>query len=68
MNNYKLFLLTALASPGGPNAVRTSNFVLVGTHKLSLASVGSNKFLLDKVITKSLNICEYKCLFDCSIL
>ncbi|XP_073534342.1 anillin [Phyllobates terribilis] len=39
----------ALASPGGPNAVRTSNFVLVGTHKLSLASVGSNKFLLDKV-------------------
>ncbi|KAM3929207.1 anillin [Leptodactylus fuscus] len=39
----------ALSSPGGPNAVRTSNFVLVGTHKLSLASVGSNKFLLDKV-------------------
>ncbi|XP_069814523.1 anillin [Dendropsophus ebraccatus] len=39
----------ALASPGGPNAVRTSNFVLVGTHKLSLASIGSNKFLLDKV-------------------
>ncbi|CAN2389634.1 positive regulation of bleb assembly [Pristimantis euphronides] len=39
----------ALASPGGPNAVRTSNFVLVGTHKLSLASVGSTKFLLDKV-------------------
>ncbi|KAM4028375.1 anillin [Anomaloglossus baeobatrachus] len=39
----------ALASPGGPNAVRTSNFVLVGTHKLCLASVGSTKFLLDKV-------------------
>ncbi|XP_053322645.1 anillin isoform X2 [Spea bombifrons] len=39
----------ALASPGGPNAVRTSNFVLVGSHKLSLSSVGSNKFLLDKV-------------------
>ncbi|XP_053570388.1 anillin [Bombina bombina] len=39
----------ALASPGGPNAVRTSNFVLVGSHKLSLSSVGSNKFLLEKV-------------------
>ncbi|XP_063778575.1 anillin isoform X2 [Pseudophryne corroboree] len=39
----------AMASPGGPNAVRTSNFVLVGSHKLTLASVGSNKFLLDKV-------------------
>ncbi|KAM8967055.1 anillin [Pelodytes ibericus] len=39
----------ALASPGGPNAVRTSNFVLVGSHKLSLSSIGSNKFLLDKV-------------------
>ncbi|XP_063308221.1 anillin [Pelobates fuscus] len=38
-----------LASPGGPNAVRTSNFVLVGSHKLSLSSIGSNKFLLDKV-------------------
>ncbi|XP_072009411.1 anillin isoform X1 [Engystomops pustulosus] len=39
----------ALSSPGGPNAVRTSNFVLVGTHKLSLSSIGSNRFLLDKV-------------------
>ncbi|KAM4705099.1 anillin [Rhinophrynus dorsalis] len=39
----------ALASPGGPSAVRTSNFVLVGSHKLSLSSIGSNKFLLDKV-------------------
>lgn len=39
----------ALASPGGPNAVRTSNFVLVGSHKLSLSSIGCNKFLLDKV-------------------
>ncbi|XP_072268293.1 anillin isoform X2 [Pyxicephalus adspersus] len=39
----------ALASPGGPNAVRTSNFVLVGSHKLSLSSIGCSKFLLDKV-------------------
>lgn len=38
-----------MASPGGPNAVRTSSFVLVGSHKLTLASVGKNKFPLDKV-------------------
>uniref|UniRef100_A0A671N9V1 Anillin n=1 Tax=Sinocyclocheilus anshuiensis TaxID=1608454 RepID=A0A671N9V1_9TELE len=35
--------------PGGPNAVRTSSFVLVGSHKLTLASIGKNKFLLEKV-------------------
>ncbi|XP_044027448.1 anillin isoform X2 [Siniperca chuatsi] len=38
-----------LASPGGPNAVRTSNFVLVGSHKLTLSSVGKNKFPLEKI-------------------
>ncbi|XP_068188947.1 anillin [Antennarius striatus] len=38
-----------VASPGGPNAVRTSNFVLVGSHKLTLSSIGSNKFPLEKV-------------------
>ncbi|RXM99291.1 Actin-binding protein anillin [Acipenser ruthenus] len=38
-----------LASPGGPNAVRTSHFVLVGSHKLTLSSAGKNKFTLDKV-------------------
>ncbi|XP_054619940.1 anillin isoform X2 [Dunckerocampus dactyliophorus] len=38
-----------LASPGGPNAVRTSNFVLVGSYKLTLSSVGKNKFALEKV-------------------
>uniref|UniRef100_A0A8C2JPN1 Anillin n=1 Tax=Cyprinus carpio TaxID=7962 RepID=A0A8C2JPN1_CYPCA len=35
--------------PGGPNAVRTSSFVLVGSHKLTLASIGKNKFPLEKV-------------------
>lgn len=46
----KSTLLTpAMASPGGPNAVRTTNFILVGTHKLSLSSVGHAKFALDKV-------------------
>lgn len=38
-----------MASPGGPNAVRTSNFVLVGSQKLTLASIGKNKFPLEKV-------------------
>lgn len=38
-----------MASPGGPNAVRSSNFALVGSHKLTLASIGKNKFPLEKV-------------------
>ncbi|XP_015709716.1 anillin isoform X1 [Coturnix japonica] len=46
----KSTLLTpAMASPGGPNAVRTTNFVLVGSHKLSLSSVGHAKFALEKM-------------------
>ncbi|XP_058037420.1 anillin isoform X2 [Ahaetulla prasina] len=39
----------AMTSPGGPNSVRTSNFVLVASHTILLSSVGSTKFLLDKV-------------------
>ncbi|XP_078233609.1 anillin isoform X2 [Pogona vitticeps] len=42
-------LAPAMSSPGGPNAVRTSNFVLVGSHTISLSSVGSTKFQLDKI-------------------
>ncbi|XP_061521331.1 anillin isoform X1 [Phycodurus eques] len=38
-----------VASPGGPSAVRTSNFVLVGYHKLTLSSIGQNKFPLEKI-------------------
>nr|XP_061838355.1 anillin-like isoform X1 [Nerophis lumbriciformis]XP_061838356.1 anillin-like isoform X2 [Nerophis lumbriciformis] len=38
-----------VASPGGPNAVRSSNFVLVGSHKLTLSSIGKSKFPLEKV-------------------
>ncbi|NWV81531.1 ANLN protein, partial [Dasyornis broadbenti] len=46
----KSTLLTpAMASPGGPNAIRSTNFILVGSHKLSLSSVGNTKFALDKV-------------------
>ncbi|XP_074140630.1 anillin isoform X2 [Sminthopsis crassicaudata] len=40
---------SVMASPGGLHAVRTSNFVLVGSHTLSLASIGNTKFALDKV-------------------
>ncbi|NXA59100.1 ANLN protein, partial [Mohoua ochrocephala] len=42
-------LSAAMASPGGPNAIRSTNFILVGSHKLSLSSVGNTKFALDKV-------------------
>ncbi|XP_032090498.1 anillin isoform X2 [Thamnophis elegans] len=42
-------LASAMTSPGGPNSVRTSNFVLVASHTILLSSVGSTKFLLDKV-------------------
>ncbi|XP_065521435.1 anillin [Lathamus discolor] len=46
----KSTLLTpAMASPGGPNAIRSTNFTLVGSHKLSLSSVGNAKFALDKI-------------------
>ncbi|XP_039718686.1 anillin isoform X2 [Pteropus medius] len=37
------------ASPAGLSAVRTSNFALVGSHMLSLSSVGNTKFALDKI-------------------
>ncbi|KFV66891.1 Actin-binding protein anillin, partial [Dryobates pubescens] len=46
----KSTLLTpAMASPGGPHAARTSSFILVGSLKLSLSSVGNTKFALNKV-------------------
>lgn len=38
-----------VASPGGPNAIRTSNFIMVGSHMLTLSSIGKNKFQLEKV-------------------
>ncbi|KFO26368.1 Actin-binding protein anillin [Fukomys damarensis] len=40
---------SVMASPGGLHAVRTSNFALVGSYTLSLSSVGSTKFALEKV-------------------
>ncbi|KAI5615934.1 anillin, partial [Silurus asotus] len=44
-----VFVFVVVASPGGPNAVRTSSFALVGSHKLTLCTVGKNKFPLEKV-------------------
>lgn len=44
-----MFVFVVVASPGGPNAVRSSNFALVGSHKLTLAAIGKNKFPLEKV-------------------
>nr|XP_061838358.1 anillin-like isoform X4 [Nerophis lumbriciformis] len=41
-----------VASPGGPNAVRSSNFVLVGSHKLTLSSIGKSKFPLEKKLAE----------------
>ncbi|KAI1902410.1 hypothetical protein AGOR_G00044470 [Albula goreensis] len=51
----------AMASPGGPNAVRTSNFTLVGSHKLTLASIGKNKFPLEKM---NIEVAEQQLLSD----
>ncbi|NXU57552.1 ANLN protein, partial [Turnix velox] len=48
-SKFIFFFFTAMASPGGPNAIRTTNFNLVGSHKLSLSSVGNAKFALEKV-------------------
>uniref|UniRef100_A0A8C5UCJ1 Anillin n=1 Tax=Malurus cyaneus samueli TaxID=2593467 RepID=A0A8C5UCJ1_9PASS len=47
--NIEVYSWVSMASPGGPNAIRSTNFILVGTHKLSLSSVGNTKFALDKV-------------------
>ncbi|KFP08202.1 Actin-binding protein anillin, partial [Calypte anna] len=68
----KSTLLTpAMASPGGPNAIRTTNFILVGSHKLSLSSVGNVKFALEKVpFLSPLEghiYLKLKCQVDCSV-
>ncbi|XP_058233316.1 anillin isoform X2 [Hemibagrus wyckioides] len=54
-------LQTPVASPGGPNAVRSSNFALVGSHKLTLAAIGKNKFPLEKMNYEG---CESRLLSD----
>uniref|UniRef100_A0A8C5U8Q9 Anillin n=1 Tax=Malurus cyaneus samueli TaxID=2593467 RepID=A0A8C5U8Q9_9PASS len=49
---------SSMASPGGPNAIRSTNFILVGTHKLSLSSVGNTKFALDKKKSLSTDLAQ----------
>lgn len=44
-----MYVVAVVASPGGPNAVRTSNFALIGAYKLTLASIGKTQFPLEKV-------------------
>ncbi|XP_077982472.1 uncharacterized protein LOC144437415, partial [Glandiceps talaboti] len=41
--------LPTMCSPGGPGAVRTSNFLLVGTSKINLHTSRNEKFSLTKV-------------------
>lgn len=55
-------LCVVVASPGGPNAVRTSSFVLVGSHTLTLSSIGKNKFPLEKVWRHQLR--SFSCLIE----
>ncbi|XP_072403771.1 anillin-like isoform X2 [Chiloscyllium punctatum] len=45
----KSSLQSPAASPAVSNSVRSSKFVLVGSHKITLASLGKDKFPLDKV-------------------
>ncbi|XP_067853764.1 anillin-like isoform X2 [Heptranchias perlo] len=45
----KSSLQSPAASPAIGNSVRTSNFVLVGSHKITLESLGKAKFPLDKM-------------------
>ncbi|XP_060694241.1 anillin-like isoform X6 [Hemiscyllium ocellatum] len=45
----KSSLQSPAASPAVSNSVRNSKFVLVGSHKITLASLGKDKFPLDKM-------------------
>ncbi|XP_033113114.1 anillin-like isoform X2 [Anneissia japonica] len=38
-----------MSSPGGPGAVQTSNFMLVGSIRLTLHSINTERFMLSKV-------------------
>lgn len=39
-----------------PNTRRSSNFSLVGSHKITLASLGHSKFPLDKVLVSVVTV------------
>lgn len=61
---WLLFLFTAGAS-SALDPRRSSNFSLVGSHKITLSSLGQSKFLLDKVRalrkTFIIRVCVYVC-------
>ncbi len=44
------FLSVIAATLPGLSAQRSSNFTLVGSHKITLNSLGQSKFPLDKVL------------------
>lgn len=45
-----VLLCRSAAAPPGLNTRRSSSFCLVGSHKITLASLGHSKFPLDKVM------------------
>lgn len=47
---FQPVLLCPSAAPPAVNTRRSSNFCLVGSHKITLASLGHSKFPLDKVM------------------
>lgn len=47
--DISLLFIIAATLPG-LSAQRSSNFTLVGSHKITLNSLGRSKFLLDKVL------------------
>jgi len=49
-------LLPQAASPGGPNAIRISDFSLIGSTSLTLDDVNKDKFALMKVRAR-MNTC-----------
>lgn len=54
--NRLLSRCSAAAAPLSVHARRSSNFSLVGSHKITLASLGRNKFPLDKVLPSAVTI------------
>ncbi|MCJ8733678.1 hypothetical protein PDJAM_G00226320 [Pangasius djambal] len=47
--NLSLFIFTAAGASSALDPQRSSNFSLVGSHKVTLSSLGQSKFLLDKM-------------------
>lgn len=50
MTFHFVLLCPSAAAPPALSGRRSSNFCLVGSHKITLASLGNSKFPLDKVM------------------